>query len=70
MPGDLQVLYFWGGFACFVLYVFEFFVKTCADAKSYFLNPADQFDILLTLLNALDLFVWPLYNVDLGLGSL
>jgi len=70
MPGDLQVIYFWGGFACFVLYVFEFVVKTGADAKSYFMNPADQFDIFLTLLNAFDLFVFPRYNVDLGLGSL
>jgi hypothetical protein len=47
MPGPQQEIYFWGGFACFVIYVVEFFVKLIADPVPYLKNPADQFDILL-----------------------
>jgi hypothetical protein len=47
MPGPQQEIYFWGGFVCFVIYVFEFFVRIIADPIVYLKNPADQFDILL-----------------------
>jgi hypothetical protein len=70
MPGDRQEIFWWGGFVCFLLYCLEFLVKTIADAKSYFMSPADQVDIVLTLLTGLDLFVFPNLGVDLGLSSL
>lgn len=66
----LQVIYFWGGFACFVIYCFEFMVRMIADPIPYLKNPADQFDIFLTLLNAFDLFIAPRLGIDLGLSSL
>jgi len=70
MPGDLQEIYFWGGFACFIVYCLEFVVKMVADPWNYMRSWTNLFDIFLTLLNAFDLFVAPWVGIDLGLSSL
>jgi hypothetical protein len=68
--GGRQEVYFWGGFACFIIYCIEFLVNMIADAIRYIMLPRNQFDTLLTAVTALDLFVLPATGLDLGLASL
>jgi hypothetical protein len=68
--GPREQVYFWGGFACFILYCLEFVINMIADAQSYISAPRNQFDVGLTALTAIDLFVLPTYGLDLGLASL
>ena len=68
--GPRHQVYFWGGFACFILYCLEFVINMIADAQTYISSPRNQFDVGLTALTAIDLFVLPSYGLDLGLASL
>jgi len=68
--GPRQELYFWGGFACFIIYVLEFVINVVADAVPYLSAPRNQFDVALTGMTAFDLFVLPKLGLDLGLASL
>ena len=68
--GFRQEFYFWGNFACFILYCIEFWVNGMADLMPYLASGRNQFDVFLTALTALDLFVLPRTGLDLGLASL
>jgi len=70
LDGPRQELYFWGGFACFILYCFEFLIHGIADLLPYLSVGRNQFDVFLTALTALDIFVLPATGLDLGLASL
>ena len=70
MDGMRQTVYFWGGFACFVLYCLEFFVHAVADLVPYISVGRNQFDIFLTVLTALELWVFPQLGFKVGLASL
>jgi hypothetical protein len=50
--GPRQEIYFWGGFACFVVYCLEFLVNMIADAVRYITVFRNQFDVVLTALTA------------------
>eukprot|EP00291_Cryptomonas_curvata_P011554 CAMPEP_0172178204 /NCGR_PEP_ID=MMETSP1050-20130122/15890_1 /TAXON_ID=233186 /ORGANISM="Cryptomonas curvata, Strain CCAP979/52" /LENGTH=2219 /DNA_ID=CAMNT_0012850865 /DNA_START=81 /DNA_END=6737 /DNA_ORIENTATION=+ len=69
--GDEQLTEYWIGFACFVVYVLEAFVKIGAEPRRYFSNSSDQIDFLLTIWNMMELFVNPhILGIDVSLASL
>ena len=65
----LQVTW-WINFVCLVLFVIEAIVKIIFDAQRYFGNGSDVFDFTITVIGVLEVFVLPLYGLELGLGSL
>ena len=70
MNGARQNIYFWAGFACFCVYIFDAVVNLLADFTAYISVGRNQFDLLLTVLGALDLFLLPSTGLDLGVASL
>ena len=70
-PGEEQLIEYWIGFACFVVYVIEATVKIGAEPKRYFSNSSDQIDFWLTIWNMMELFVNPhILGIDVSLASL
>lgn len=59
----------WINFVCLVFFVIEAFIKVTSDPNSYFKNPADQFDLFITLIGIVELFIAPLYGIELGVPT-